>query len=154
MTVAELITKEKIREKIFDTLSVTYTDGEICSYVNDALNLIWNQLGSIGYYELIKETTFAQETGALPSDYLRFIGKYPIRMKSDGTYQIYGTVPMSVRYIKKPAFVVDATSPLPFTNDSLNLLVGQIAVMFALNRNEYSVEFEKMIIDEIRKSIG
>lgn len=154
MLVSEMLTKTKLRERISDTLSVSFTDAEIISYINDGINMVWNQLADRGYYELVKDKTFTSDTEPLPADFMRFEAKYPILLKSDGTASTYGTTPIETRYLRKPTFVTAVTDALPFTNDSLNLLIGQIATMFALNRNEYDVTFEKQIIDEIRKSIG
>ena len=153
MLVSELITKERIRERLFDTGSVSFTDNELFSYVNDAINLAWNHLANLGYYECIGDKQFTTASEALPSDFKCFAAKYPIVQKADGTASLYGALPCDTRYVKRPTFIASSTDTLPFKNDSINLLLGQITIMLALNRNEYDVSFEKGIIDELKSII-
>lgn len=154
MLVSELITKERIRERVFDTLSATFTDNELLAYINDAINLVWNELTALGYYETVGDKQFTLASDTLPTDFLRFAAKYPIITKADGTATLYGTLPCDTRYLRRPIFMTATSDTLPFKNDSINLLLGQITIMLALNRNEYNVEFEQGIISQLIKLIG
>jgi len=154
LTGSELITKSKIRERIFDTLNVTYTDGELLSYVNDGISMVWPVLAAAGYYEVVGDKTFTTASESLPTDFQKFVAQYPIMLAANGTATIYGSVPQVTRYIKRPPQLAAVGDSLPFTNDAINNIIGKIVIMLALNRNEYEVGFEKGIIDELRQSIG
>ena len=153
MIASELISQHKIRERIFDTLNVTYTDGELIAYINDGINIVWNKLGYLGYYEVIGDIVFTTASEQLPNNFAKFTSKVPIIIKSDGSAEVYGSLPQVTRYIKKPQFINDMANDMPFKNDAINNLIAQIVIMFALNRNEYSVEFEKNMINELQQAI-
>lgn len=154
MTVTELIARSQIKERIHDQISGSYSNDELISYINDGINMVWNHLGNLGYYEVIGDKTFVTASEPLPSDFLKFVASYPIIVKANGTAETYGALPQVTRYIKRAKFVNSVGDNMPFNNDALNNLIGQIVIMLALNKHEFEVGFEKILIDELRQIMG
>lgn len=153
MTGEELISVVKVRDRIYDTLKATYQDEELCSYINEGIILAWKFLSNEGYYEVIGDHTFTASPETLPADFGKFICAYPIVLKDSGSATIYGSLPQETRYIKKQKLLTSLDDDMPFTNDAINHAIGQIVIMLALNRNEYAVDFESNVVNQLMQSI-
>lgn len=159
MTGNELITNNSVRQRIYDTLKVIYSDDELLSYLNEAIVLVWKHLSNNQYYEVIGDHTFTLEEETLPANFLKFTAMHPIMIKYDGENNVYkahtyASLPQVTRYVKKVHVMEGLDDELPFINDALNNILAQVVIMLALNRNEYAVEFEKGIIADLMQATG
>lgn len=149
MTVAEILSN--IRERIYDTDVISYTDEELMSYLNDVIILLGYKLIGAGKTVLLTTATFATKTPNKPTDFDRFAGKYPIE-DLGATFSIDWDVPMEVKYYKKPTLVKLTTDTMPY-DDIYNNIIEQVVAMIALNRNEYDVTLDKEISTQLETAI-
>lgn len=155
MTANELITFSQVRERIFDTLKVTYPDKELVSYINDAIAFIWPTLMVGQYYEIIGDAVYTSNTSRIPNDFLKFVAKYPVVVNNLGDIIIYaGSIPLEVRYIKKPFTINDINDNMPFASIPLNNIIAKAVIMLALLKNEYDISAEKALLDEVKVAIS
>jgi len=150
MLVSEALTK--IRDRISDQDAFGYTDSEIINYINDAIAVLWLHLISLGKNEVIKRVTSNITPFTKPSDFYQIIGN-PTIIENGDNLENYGKLPIEFCYYAKPSTIATTTDTLPFNNYAYHSAIIQVASMYALNRNEFDISQDKVILDELRALI-
>jgi hypothetical protein len=125
-------------------------DEDLLPYLNDALIELWGQLKD-GNDEVIGEIELTQATTDKPADYHQSLGLYPITTDKMSII-VYGSLPLKVRYVKRPV-AVTLDSTIPYSKLSHLQLLENITAALALNRNGYNVQAESAAAAEMTKNI-
>lgn len=148
MTVRELMDKAALRDRLSDNLQSGYEDKELIAYVNDAINFIWHVLIDHGYYEVIGDVTFTQANDTTPNDWYRVTNQAPLIVR-DNSVEVYGKVPLKVRYYKKPKFVNADTDQIPFSNEAFGDIIAQLVIILAMSNHGFNMDVEQDMVEAI-----
>ena len=159
-----------VRYRINDTDSVEYTDAELIDYVNEALQVVGNELCRLGAEAVRKRAalTLTDGSAALPSDFVR-----EVEVKSgdavllplpdpeevdETTYAIEGgriysgASELSLLYCAALPLVSAPGDTLPLP-DFFAPLLRQMVVFIALNRNEFDTSVEQALLTAFQGQI-
>jgi hypothetical protein len=143
-TVSSLLTA--VRKKIRDTTSIEYPDAELIDYLNDAIDYISAFLIRIQDGEMIKSTTITDGSITKPSDFDSFVGAQMLYMDSDTIKTLSGST-AEMRYYATKNHVSATTDSSPF-KVSVEPLLIELTAIYALNRNEYEIIQQDMVLFE------
>ena len=132
----------RVRRKIGDMQKLKVSDEELIIALNEAIDALSGQLCIENEPELIKTVTItAANTIARPSDFIRFVGQYPIQFDTDVGGNIVlkhldstfsGT--LTARYYAVKSKVAALTDTVPFTRSvHQTMLVDTTATAFMKN---------------------
>lgn len=148
MTVRELMDKAALRDRLSDNLQSGYEDQELIAYINDAINFIWHVLIDNGYYEVVGDVTFTQANAKAPEDWYKATNQAPVIVRGDDV-EVYGNLPLKVRYYKKPKFVYTDADQLPFKNDAFNNIISQLVIVLAMSNHGFNMDVEQDMVEAI-----
>lgn len=148
MTVRELMDKAALRERLSDSIQSGYDDKELIAYINDAINFIWHVLIDHGYYEVVGDHTFTQETETVPDDWYKTTNQAPVIVR-DRTATVYGKLPMKIRYYKRPKFVSAVTDQVPFDNEAFGNIIAQLVIVLAMSNHGFNMDVEQDMVEAI-----
>ena len=154
MTGSDLITKYDIRDRLSDVLESGYSDEELLAYLNDALNYIWHVLLHDKYWEVIGDYTFTKDGEALPTDWYKATNLAPIIPTRDTSgnliAHVYGTLPYTCRYYKKPQLLTALTDTIPgdvpLQNTMILDLLAQMTVILAMVNHGFDMTTEENLV--------
>ena len=141
MTVKELLEKTAVQERLSDSLETGYAMNELIAYLNDALDFVWHVLIKNGYYEVVNDIVLTTATTAKPNDWYRVTNQAPVIAKGDNL-ECYGTLPMTIRYYKKPPLLSAETDTIPLTNEGILDLTTQILIVLAMSNHGFDMQTE------------
>lgn len=147
MTVRELMDKAALRDRLSDNLQSGYEDKELIAYINDAINFIWHVLIDHGYYEVIGDVTFTQANDTAPADWYRVTNQAPLIVR-DNSVEVYGKVPLKVRYYKKPKFVMQIQTN-SFSNEAFGDIIAQLVIILAMSNHGFNMDVEQDMVEAI-----
>lgn len=134
-------------------LSEEYGTEECLELLNTAIQEVAGLLIAANAPEMVHETTL-HEGESLPARYVRGAGQYPIRVTAGRVSLLdAGATDVRFRYFATPPPLADDAGEMPFQHDALNDYAVKVAVLFALNRNEYDITQDKALYDELRQII-
>ena len=148
MTVRELMDKAALRDRLSDNLQSGYEDQELIAYVNDAINFIWHVLIDRGYHEVIGDITFTKKNDTVPSDWYKVTNQAPLIVRGNDV-EVYGNVPLKVRYYKKPKFVTSDQDQIPFSNDAFGNIIAQFVIILAMSNHGFNMDVEQDMVEAI-----
>lgn len=148
MTVKELMNKAALRNRLSDSLETGYDDDELIAYINDAINFMWHVLIDNNYYEVIGDITFKQSENDIPADWYKVTNQAPLLLQNNKII-VYGDVPLTVRYYRKPQFVSAVTDELPIKNEAFNNILTQLTVIAAMSNHEFNMDVEQDFVEAI-----
>ena len=131
-------------------ISDEYSRAECIGFLNTAIHEVSGLLIAANSPMMVREILI-HDGESIPEHYVRAAGQYPLRI----TGQVVRFIdPMMseirFRYFATMSPLDDETGDLPFPHDALNKYVLKIAVLHALNRNEYDISQDKALADEFR----
>ena len=139
-----------IRFKIHDTDTIEMTDTELLTCLNEAIQYVGSYLcganSPISVIDLVMNT----ETITLPSNFVKTVGIYPLRITGNTIQWLDYTAgdSIKIRYFATPAKVT-AESTMPFQHDALNQITIKLAAIYAGNQLEAEISQDKALLDEI-----
>jgi hypothetical protein len=148
MTVRELMDKAALRDRLSDNLQSGYEDKELIAYINDAIDFIWHVLIKNGYYEVVGDVTFTKAQNVVPNDWYRVTNQAPLLIKGT-TLEVYGKVPLTVRYYKKPPILTKDTDELPLKNEAFNNIIAQLVIILAMSNHGFNMDVEQDMVEAI-----
>lgn len=149
MEVSEALTE--IRNKINDRDEVGLDDEEILSYLNEAIQYIYNVLIGSRSPIIVEEMEITENEVNVPSNFAKFAGGFPIR-RTNNRLVLLDEPPLKIRYFKTiPALEID--DDMPFDYYTLNQVAIKLACVYASNQQKLDVTTDKALLDEINTSI-
>lgn len=148
MTVRELMDKAALRDRLSDNLQSGYEDKELVAYINDAINFIWHVLINNNYYEVIADKTFTAQSNPIPDDWYKVTNQAPLIVK-DNTIEVYGKLPLKIRYYKKPQMVSSTSDQMPFKNEAFSNIAAQLVVILAMSNHGFNMDVEQDMVEAI-----
>lgn len=144
----------RMRSAVHD-ITEEYTDVECVWYLNTAIHTIAAQLIAGNSPLVVKEGEF-QNGDMLPNDYYRTAGGYPVKITGHKLKFLTDLERLTIRYFYLPEEVtlMNEAEDLPFENEALNELVVRIAVILAVNENEFDVTQDTNIQQMIQQAVA
>lgn len=143
-----------IRVRISDNDEIEYTDSELVGYINDALFAIWLQLKAVKNKEVVRRIDVTANNQAKPNDFFYFTARYPIVCIGD-RFETYGQLPINdVTYYSKSPKVSVTDVDVSVFGDNYDSAIVQVACLYALNRNEFNIQQDHSLANEVRGLIG
>jgi len=133
-------------------ISDEYSQERCLEFINTAIQQVSSLLISAQYPSLIDEI-LVHNGESLPSNYMKSAGNYPLKVIGNTVSITDGSDTVRFRYWKTPAFV-DETGELPFNNDAVNEVIVKLAVMLALNENEYDITQDNNLTSQLQQAIA
>lgn len=112
----------KVRQRLDDMQKIRVSDPEVICFINDAIDLLSDQLITLNDAEMIENMTInGQSTINRPNLFVRFVGQYPIEFVTESGQvkfkhidsEFAGILP--VRYFAMKQTVYALTDDCPFT---------------------------------------
>lgn len=148
MTGKELIKLAAVKNRLSDSLETGYEDDELVAYINDSINFVWMLGIDRQYYETIADYTFTQEQEPLPDDWYKATNQAAL-VERGRTADVYGRLPMKVRYYRTPQLIRTLDDELPFKNDGLNNIISQMVIILAMSNHEFNMDVEQDTVEAI-----
>lgn len=148
MTVQELMDKAALRDRLSDNLQSGYEDQELIAYINDAINFIWNVLINNNYYEVIADKVFTEKVNPIPEDWYKVTSQAPLVVHEDHI-EVYGKLPLKIRYYTKPKFVSKTTDTMPFKNEGFSNIAAQLVIILAMSNHGFNMDVEQDMVEAI-----
>ena len=63
--------------------------------------------------------------------------------------EVYGKVPLKVRYYKKPKFVNVDTDQIPFSNEAFGDIIAQLVIILAMSNHGFNMDVEQDMVEAI-----
>ena len=154
MLVSEAI--EKIRRRINDEFDTGYTDEVLINYINDAKEYLSHALITKLNPELTKNIVIdSAVVNTVPRNFVKFAGGFPVRRQGNLFFITDTTLPIvEVKYFFIPNDVLAVTDNMPFqNNDTYNMLIINLASIYALNQHEFDVNQDSALKQAIEGMI-
>lgn len=148
MTVQEAINQFRL---ILHDISDEYDDYHVIMRLNSASQLTCALLVQIHSPLVMEEATFA-DGDALPANFLRTAGTYPVKRTGQTVEFLDGSEEMKIRYFVTKDKVSAATDEMPFAHDTVNDFIVRTACKLALNRNEFDISQDQGILSELQNA--
>ena len=146
MIVQEMI--NQIRDQLHD-ITEEYTDEVLIKYINTAIKSASDVLINVNSSLCLIEKELADGDDR-PFNFRKFAGVYPIRF-TNGKVEIVGaTSPYKARYFVGKDNIKAVGDELPFTDETVLQYIEQYASILAFNRNEYNVNQDSSILDNLK----
>ena len=131
-------------------ISDEYSRAECLGFLNTAIHEVSGLLIAARSPMMVREILL-HDGESVPSHYVTSAGQYPMRITGQ-TVQFVDPALHEIRfrYFATMPPLTDEEGDLPFPHDALNEYVLKIAVLHALNRNEYDISQDKALSDEFR----
>ena len=135
-------------------ISDEYTTDECLGFLNTSIQQISHLLIAGKSPQMVMEIKI-HNLEDLPTEYIKSAGTYPIRI----TGQRIKFLDEAMEYIRFRYFatkpqLTSSSDDMPFIHEHLNDVAVKGAVLLALNQNEYDIQQDKALVDEIKQVIA
>ena len=148
MTGRELIKLAAVKNRLSDSLETGYEDDELVAYINDSINFVWMLGIDRQYYETIADHTFTKKEDKLPDDWYKATNQAPL-VERGRIADVYGELPMKVRYYRTPQLIHSLDEEMPFKNNGLNNIISQMVIILAMSNHEFNMDVEQDTVEAI-----
>lgn len=132
-------------------ISDEYSVQECLSFLNTAIHTVSGFLIAARMPFMVHEIKL-HDGENVPIGYVASAGIYPIRITGQKVSFHDKSLPeIRFRYFRSMTPLPDAQGDMPFAYDALNDYVLKIAILYALNHNEYDITQDKALADELRQ---
>lgn len=135
-------------------ISDEYTTARCIDFLNSAIYQVGSMLIAGNYPPFVKQI-MVSAGDSVPRNYMKSCGTYPIRM-TDGAVEFIDnntTGQIRFRYFALPSNVQFESDKLPFDNEAVNEIAVKVAILIALNENEYDLTQDKVIVDMLQQAV-
>lgn len=135
-------------------ISDEYSSDSCIEFINTAIQQVAALLISARFPSLIKEIS-VRNGDSLPQNFMIAAGSYPLRM-INGKVDIIDDDIESVRfrYFATPDMITAETTNLPISHDAINEVIVKLAIMLALNENEYDISQDTTLTTALQQAIA
>jgi hypothetical protein len=134
-------------------ISGEYSDDRCIEFLNTAIQQIASLLIAAKWPALVQELE-VHEGETLPQNYMRACGTYPLRMTANVAHIIDGSESVRFRYFATPSTIDINVTDMPYNHDAINDVVVKLAVILALNENEYDVTQDQSILTALQQAMA
>ena len=132
-------------------ISDEYSLEECLGFLNTAIHEVSGLLIAAHAPMMVAEITL-HDGESVPARYVRAAGQYPLRITGQTVRFLKRSMQeIRFRYFATSALLESDGGDLPFPHEALNDYAVKVAVLYALNRNEYDVSQDKALYDEFRQ---
>lgn len=134
-------------------ISEEYQTAECLEFLNTAIGEVSGLLIAASSPTMVHEAMI-HDGESLPARYVRSAGQYPIRVTGGQISFLFPSADaIRFRYFATPPLLMDDSGEIPLPHDSLADYAVKVAVLLALNRDEYDISQDKALYDELRQII-
>lgn len=134
-------------------ISDEYTNERCIEFLNTAIQQVSSLLISAQYPALVKEI-LVHDGESLPTNYMKACGTYPLRMTNNVVTIVDDSTSVRFRYWATPELLTDTSTELPYKHDAVNEVIVRLAVMLALNENEYEIAQDSSLLAQLQQAIA
>lgn len=149
MLVSAFLTK--LRFRIRDEYKVEYSDAELIDYLNDALSY-WDSIKVVNYEPTKLKSLVVNPNVAVPSDFAKFAGTYPVYILNGNIYSVSGSS-VTCKYFAFSDFFDELTDNINLPNPEITVLL-QLATVYALNRNQFDVSTDTSLAKALQDVVA
>ena len=131
-------------------ISDEYSAEECLGFLNTAINEV-SSLLIAARSPMMAAEILLHDGENVPERYVSPAGRYPIRMTGRKVQFIDRSLSeIRFRYWQTMPLLESDAGEMPFPHEALNDYAVKVAVLLALNRNEYDISQDKALYDELR----
>ena len=131
-------------------ISDEYSRAECLGFLNTAIHEVSGLLIAARSPMMVREILI-HDGESVPAHYVASAGQYPMRITGQTVQFVDPSMDeIRFRYFTTMPPLTDDEGDLPFPHEALNDYVLKIAILQALNRNEYDLSQDKALADEFR----
>ena len=131
-------------------ISDEYSRAECLGFLNTAIHEVSGLLIAARSPMMVREILI-HDGESVPAHYVASAGQYPMRITGQTVQFVDPSMDeIRFRYFATMPPITDEEGDLPFPHGALNDYVLKIAILHALNRNEYDLSQDKALADEFR----
>ena len=135
-------------------ISDEYSVAECLGFLNTAIHEV-SSLLIAARSPMMAAEILLHDGESIPARYVSAAGRYPIRVTGQKVQFIDRSLPeIRFRYWRSMPPVESVAGDMPFPHEALNDYAVKVAVLLALNRNEYDISQDKALYDELRELIA
>ena len=134
-------------------ISDEYSDSQCLDFLNSSIQQVSALLIGAKFPSLVKEIT-VHNGDKLPTNYMASCGTYPLRMTAGQAFILDGSTSVRFRYFATPDLVTTTGATLPYDHAAINEVIIKLAIMLALNENEYSIEQDSKLYEALQAAIA
>jgi hypothetical protein len=134
-------------------ISDEYTNERCIEFLNTAIQQVSALLISAQYPALVKEI-LVHNGESLPTNYMKACGTYPLRMTDNKVTIVDDSESVRFRYWATPELLDESSGKLPYEHDAVNEVIVRLAVMLALNENEYDIGQDSGLLTQLQQAIA
>lgn len=129
-----------------------YSEAHCLDFLNYAIQQAASMLIAGGYMPLTKEVIL-KDGSYLPHNFMKQCGKYPICVTSNRIKLLEGNE-IRFRYFATPERITEMDLDLPFPNEALNEAIVQLAIVLALNENEFDTQQDTALMSAFQQAVA
>ena len=131
-------------------ISDEYSIEECLGFLNTAINEV-SSLLIAARSPMMAAEILLHDDESVPERYVSPAGRYPIRVTGRKLQFIDRSLSeIRFRYWQTMPLLESDAGEMPFPHEALNDYAVKVAVLLALNRNEYDISQDKALYDELR----
>lgn len=134
-------------------ISDEYTNERCIEFLNTAIQQVSALLISAQYPALVKEI-LVHNGESLPTNYMKACGTYPLRLTDNKVMIVDDSESVRFRYWATPELLTNTSNELPYKHDAINEVIVRLAVMLALNENEYDIGQDSSLLNQLQQAIA
>jgi hypothetical protein len=131
-------------------ISDEYSMEDCLGFLNTAIHEVSGMLIAARSPMMVEEMLL-HDGESVPARYVASAGQYPMRITGQTVRLLGNAREVQFRFFRSKAPLENEKGMLPFDHEALNDYVVKVAVLYALNRNEYDVSQDKALYDELRQ---
>lgn len=141
----------QIKSATHDSLD-EYSEPRCLDYLNEAIQQAAGLLITFNYAPLVKEIML-KDGMYIPHNFMKACGNYPLKFTGNRVTVLDGKK-VKFRYYATPEMITKDDYTLPFANDALNQAIVRMAIILALNENEFDVQQDSNILQMLQNAIA
>ena len=134
-------------------ISDEYSEAQCLDFLNSSIQQVSALLISAKFPSLVKEMT-VHNGDNLPVNYMASAGSYPLRMTGGQAFIVDGSSSVRFRYFATPDLITTSGATLPYDHAAINEVIVKLAIMLALNENEYDIGQDSKLYEALQAAIA
>lgn len=134
-------------------ISGEYDTDRCIEFLNTSIQQVSSLLIAANYPPLVRVLT-VRNGDSIPKNFMKACGTYPIRMTEGKAELLDDFESIRFRYFATPDELTEQSEKLPFDHAGINEVVIKLAIMIALNENEYELAQDKSLFDSLQQAIA
>lgn len=131
-----------------------YSSEHCLDFLNNAVQQVHSQLAAARYAPIIQHATLKNKD-RLPQDFMLAAGQYPMRV-TDYVIEITDDAETEIRlrYFGCAKTLTSDDKELPYTNEAVNEVIVKLAIMLALNENEFDISQDTALMQSLSQAVA